>query len=140
MVTPNDIVLKFAAALDRADIPFMIVGSFSSNVYGIERKHPRRWTFVVQMQAESLGKLTAQLETEFKLDPQISFESIVSMGHFYVIRHLHPLFKIELFVSGDDPLAVEQFKRRRMATLQGQSLCFHQPRGPDSHETALVPC
>lgn len=126
MLSPNDIVLKVAAALDRAGIPFMIVGSFSSNVYGIER-NTQDADFVVQMQAESLGKLVAQLGADFKLDPQVSFESIVSMGQFYVIKHLHPFFKIELFISGDDSFSVQQFKRRRTARLAGQSLNFISP-------------
>lgn len=126
MLSPNDIVLKVAAALDRADIPFMIVGSFSSNVYGIER-NTQDADFVVQMQADSLGKLAAQLGPDFKIDPQISFESIVSMGQFYVVRHLHPLFKIELFLSRDDPLSADQFQRRRTASLQGQALYFISP-------------
>ena len=125
-MTPNDIVLKVAAAIDRANIPYMIVGSFSSNVYGIER-NTQDADFVVQMQTESLGILANELGPDFKLDPQVSFESIVSMGQFYVVRHLNPLFKIELFVSGTDSLTIEQFNRRRKSRLQGQSLYFISP-------------
>jgi hypothetical protein len=36
-VNPNDIVLKLIGALNRAQIPYMLVGSFSSNIHGVER-------------------------------------------------------------------------------------------------------
>ena len=40
-MTAADCVIAVAAALDRLGIPFMVVGSFSSNVYGIARSTPK---------------------------------------------------------------------------------------------------
>ena len=125
-MSPNDIVLTMAIALKRAKIPFMIVGGFSNNVYGIER-NTQDADFVIQLMGEGLGVLLAELGAAFKLDPQLSFESIVSMGRYYVVRHLHPLFKIELFLAGDDTETREQFRRRRQVMFQGQTLYFISP-------------
>jgi len=125
-VGPNEIVLKVAAALERANIPFMIVGSFASNVYGIER-NTQDADLVVQLPAEGLTTFLEYLGSDFKLDPQLSFESIIAMGHYYVLRHLHPLFKIELFIVGDSEVARGEFQRRRKLIFQGTPLYFVSP-------------
>jgi hypothetical protein len=125
-VSPTEIVLKVAEALERANIPFMIVGGFSNNVYGIER-NTQDADFVIQLQVDGLNGLLPLLGPDFKTDPQLSFESLVAMGQYYVIKHLHPLFKIELFLAGDDAASREQFARRRKVVFHGQTLCFISP-------------
>lgn len=40
-MTVDDIALRASAALNRAGVPFMLVGSFSSNYYGIPRWEAR---------------------------------------------------------------------------------------------------
>lgn len=123
---PNEIVLKVAAALEKSGIPFMIVGSFASNVYGIER-NTQDADFVLQLPAEGLKTVLKHLGSDFKLDPQLSFESIIAMGHYFVLRHLHPLFKIELFVAGDSEESKGEFERRRRVVFQGTPLYFVSP-------------
>jgi hypothetical protein len=126
MVNPNEIVVKMARALNRAGIPFMIVGAISANVYGIER-NTQDGDFVIQVHTGDMQKLVTQLGEDFQLDPQLSFETLVAMGNYFVARHLHPLFKIELFLVGEDAVSQEQFRRARKVNFQGEMLSFISP-------------
>jgi hypothetical protein len=43
------------------------------------------------------------------------------------MRHLHPLFKIELFLAQSDAASQEQFRRRRKVEFRGHTLYFISP-------------
>ncbi|HUO10513.1 MAG TPA: hypothetical protein VM008_19570 [Phycisphaerae bacterium] len=124
-MNPNEIVAKVIAALHRSKIPFMIVGSFSSNVYGVERT-TQDADFVMQLEPHSISKLIQELGPDFKLDPQLGFET-VTMTSRYVASHIDPLFKIEFFLISDDAHDLERFSRRRMGQLHGNQLPLPSP-------------
>jgi hypothetical protein len=56
-------------ALDKLQIPYMVVGSFSSNVYGKPRS-TKDADFVIQLDDKSISTLAAQIGSDFVLDPQ----------------------------------------------------------------------
>ncbi len=122
-MNPTDIVIRFAGLLDRAGIPFMIVGAFSSNIYGIER-NTQDADFVVQLPAGAMGRLTALLKPNFRLDPQMAFEGVASMTRYYVVAHVQPYFKIEVFLMNDDAFSRGEFQRRRRLLFHGLALYF----------------
>jgi hypothetical protein len=112
----DDAVLLVVAALDAAKIPYMLAGSFSSNFFGIPRS-TQYADFVVQLaNGASLATVATQLGDRFKIDPQMSFETIAGT----VRQEMHIVgtdFKIEFFHLSDDPHDVERFRRRqRVAT------------------------
>jgi hypothetical protein len=119
-VNPNEIVAKVMAALERSEIPFMIVGSFSSNVYGVERT-TQDADIVMQLESRSLEKLIRELGNDFTFDRQLGFET-VTMTSRYVAAHRDPLFKIEFFLLSDDPHDTLRFTRRTIGSLHGRSL------------------
>lgn len=65
------------AALEEAAIPYMLVGSFSSNLYGIPRS-TQDADFVVQMEPAQFQALAQRLGPEFRIDPQMSFETVTA--------------------------------------------------------------
>ena len=115
----DDVVQKVVTALNQAQIPYMIVGSLSSNIYGNARS-TKDADFVVQLSGRQAQQLVAGLGPEFKLDPQMSFETKTGTTR-YVIDSADGNFKIELFVirvgdwggymmlDCDDPTAVHKF-------------------------------
>lgn len=110
-MNPNEIVVKVADALDSCAIPFMVVGSFSSNLYGVERT-TQDVDIVMQLEAQSISRLIAALGPEFRFDAQMGFET-VTMTSRYIASHVDPIFKVELFFLSDDPHDREHFARRR---------------------------
>ena len=109
-MNPNEIVLKVIRALDQVQIPYMVVGSFSSNVYGVER-NTKDVDLVLQLEAQAVAPLVSALGPDFSFDPQLGFET-VTMTQRYIASHRDPTFKVELFMLSDDPHDQERFRRR----------------------------
>jgi hypothetical protein len=102
-------------ALNELAIPYMVVGSLSSNYHGIARL-TKDGDFVIQLGAESILSVGRRLGPRFRLDPQVSFET-VTMSRRYVADVIGTPFKIEFFILNDDPHNQERFQRRRRVTL-----------------------
>jgi hypothetical protein len=129
------IVAAMIDALNAASIPFMLVGSLSSNAYGIARS-TKDADFVVQLGTFPLGKLMNFLPKGFRLESQIGFETVTSTTRYRL--HCDALtapFMIELFEVSDDPH--DQFRfANRIQTIYGGSHAF-MPRPEDVVITKL---
>ncbi len=121
-MTTNEIVIKVIEALQRCSIPFMIVGSFSSNMYGVERS-TQDVDIVLQLESRSINDLIHALGPDFYVDPQLGFETVTMTSRF-IANHLNPLFKIELFMLSDDPHDRMRFERRRTLHIAGHAVDF----------------
>ena len=117
-MSASDLVLRVIALFEQLAIPYMLVGSFSSNYYGRPRS-TRDADFVVLLQGDSLKRLHDALGPDFHLDPQISFETL-TMTTRHVITHPATAFKIELFLLSEDPHDQKRFARRQSVEFQGQ--------------------
>ena len=95
------IALEVAAALDEQQIPYMLVGSFSSNVYGVPRS-TRDADFVIQHPGLSFKQLMLKLGPRFIGDPQLRFEGVTGTTR-QIIELADHTFKVELFRLTDDP-------------------------------------
>jgi hypothetical protein len=105
-----EIVAAVLTALNAEGIPYMLVGSLSSNAYGIPRS-TKDAGFVVQLGNASLSKLASKLPPGFRLEAQIGFETITSTTRYRM--HYEPLpFMIEFFEVSDDPHDQLRFKSR----------------------------
>lgn len=118
-MSATDLVLRFIGFFERLAIPYMLVGSYSSNYYGRPRS-TRDADFVVVLPEDKYAALCLALGPDFRLDPQMSFETI-TMTTRHLITHPATAFKIELFLLTDDPHDQARFARRQQVTLEGQS-------------------
>lgn len=109
-MTSEEAAMAVVDALEALQIPYMMVGSFSSNYYGIGRS-TKDADFVVQLEPASLAPIMNHLGPAFRLDPQMTFESI-TLTRRYVVHVVGIPFKIELFLLSDDPHDQERFRRR----------------------------
>jgi len=105
-----EFVTIVVAALEKLQVPYMVVGSFSSNVYG-EPRSTHDADFVIELRDRSINSITAAIGEEFKLDPQMSFETVTSTAR-YRLSHRSTSFTIELFMLSDDPHDQARFGRR----------------------------
>jgi hypothetical protein len=116
----EEAALAVIATLEDQAIPYMLVGSFSSNYYGIPRSTEDA-DFVVQLGSRTARELADLLGSSFRLNPQMSFES-VTMTTRHLLEIVGGSFTIELFNLGDDPHDQERFRRRRAVPLLGRSV------------------
>jgi hypothetical protein len=119
-MTDREATLAVIDALEALSIPYMVVGSLSSNVYGVPRS-TQDADFVIQLGSESLSRLADYLGTAFRLDPQMTFET-ATLTRRHVLKVVGIPFTIELFHLGDDPHDQERFRRRRRITAMGREV------------------
>jgi hypothetical protein len=117
-VTGNEATLAVVDALEACGIPYMLVGSYSSNVYGIERS-TQDADFVIEPGDASLADVGRRLAPAIRIDPQMGFET-VTMTRRFVATVADSPFKVELFLRGDDPHDQERFRRRLPVDVLGR--------------------
>jgi hypothetical protein len=116
-VTAFDVVTAMTKALDAASVPYMLVGSFSSNLHGIPRS-TKDADLVVELGDRSIGVLAPLLGPDFLIDPQTSFETVTATMR-YRIRHRASAFLVELFLVSSDPHDQARFARRTQVERDG---------------------
>src|SRR5437016_4318043 len=114
-MTGGEAILKVVDALEDCGISYMLVGSNSSNAYGIPRS-TQDADFVIELGEKTIGEIARRVAPSIRIDPQMSFET-VTMTRRYVADVVGTPFKIEFFLLNDDPHNQERFRRRRQVTL-----------------------
>lgn len=119
------VIQRVVDALDRVGIPYLLVGSFSSMYYSF----PRSTTdadFVIRVPNPDLAQLADLLGDQFRLDPQLSFETVGgSLKNEVAV--VGTAFKIELFRLTDTPFDQSRFSRWRLVKLAGQVCRVRMP-------------
>ncbi len=93
-------LIDLVTVFDEADIPYMIVGSYSSNFYGIPRS-TKDADLVVHLPSSDWANLSKILPDGIELEDQMSFEMVTSTRR-ELLRVRDSLFQIELFRLSDD--------------------------------------
>jgi hypothetical protein len=110
MKNGNDVVARMIAAFESLGIDYMLVGSYSSNYFGIPRA-TKDADFVAIMSGKA-RQLEAMLGNEFLFDPQPSFE-IVTGTTREMITVPSLSFYVEVFQLSKDEHDLRRFERRR---------------------------
>jgi hypothetical protein len=121
----EDITLSMIDALAAEGIPYLLVGSLSSNYYGIPRS-TQDADFVVQLGDKSISCIRKHLAPEFHIDPQVAFETITGTIK-NVVRVTGQGFEIELFRLSNDAHDQERFRRRRSVILFDRGIYLPTP-------------
>lgn len=108
-------VESFTRFLNNAEIPYMVVGSFSSNYHGIPRS-TKDADVVMQFDAVAWRQLSSNLPAGLTLDPQGGFE-MVTATRKEIVRVDGTLFDIEVFHLSEDPFDQSRFARRSKVDL-----------------------
>ena len=121
-MTTNELVIGVVEALEAERVPYMLVGAYSANVYGVPRS-TKDADFVVQLTAEGVKRVVARLGAGYRLEPQMSFETVTGTSR-HIIHAIDSAFEIELFCLKDEPYDQERFSRRRQGPLLGKGVFF----------------
>ena len=114
-MTATEFVTRVIETLERLAIPYMTVGSFSSNVYGQPRS-TKDADFVIQLGNRSISSIAAEIGSDFELDPQMSFETVTATTR-HRLKHRDTAFMVEFFLLSDDPHDQSRFRRRLARTI-----------------------
>jgi len=96
--------------LERLQIEYMLVGAFSSNIYGIPRS-TKDADIVVAFDTMQISEFCKQLGPDFQLDRQMMIEGFTGSVR-NVVRFKPTDFDIEFFRLGDDAHHQQRFQRR----------------------------
>jgi hypothetical protein len=121
-MTAVDYVALVVDALNRAGIPYMAVGSFSSNIYGYPRS-TKDADFVIELGGRSISGLAAELGQDFALEEQMSFETVTGTMRYRLV-HRTSTFVVELFLLSSDPHDQARFARRVTGDIGGRKTFF----------------
>lgn len=95
--------------------PYVVGGSVASSLHGIPRA-TQDVDIVVRLGPHQVPGLLARLKDEFYVDEGAVREAIRRASSFNII-HLDTMYKIDVFVCGEDPLKLEEFSRAKEITV-----------------------
>jgi hypothetical protein len=118
VMTIEDVTLRVIDALNASCVNYMLVGSFSTNAYGIPRS-TKDADFVLQLEGDLAPVFYEELGEDFEIDPQLKFET--NTGTFKQEIHFSGTpFTVELFRLSNDGFDQERFRRRVSVKLLGR--------------------
>ena len=121
----NEAVLKMIEVLEACEIPYILVGSYSTSAYGIPRL-TQDADFVIELGETSITELARRLAPSIQIGPQMSSET-VTMTRRYIAEVVGTAFTIELFLLKDEPHSQERFRRRQLVRTLDREVWLPTP-------------
>src|SRR5688500_1185261 len=103
-------MVEVVDVLESQQIPYLLVGSFSSNYYGIPRS-TKDVDLVVELGQQSVHRVTQHLGPRYALQQQVAFESVTGTTR-HIIDVVGTQFQVELFRISNDAHDRERYSRR----------------------------
>jgi len=108
--------------LDECGIPYMITGSFASNIHGIPRA-TQDADVVIEVEQKTLEKFLESLGAAFYQSLEAAMDALARQQMFNVV-HLETGFKVDLIVRKSRPFSRMEFSRRQPAFYLGANRWF----------------
>lgn len=106
--------------LEKAQIPYMLTGSMSANIYTKPRM-TRDIDIVIELEKPHVKGLINVFKEDFYIDADSIQEAITRKGMFNIIDN-SSLVKIDFIVRKNEPYRKAEFERRRQIKMDGLSL------------------
>ena len=84
----EEVTARVVDVLNELEIPYVLVGAFSANFHGIARS-THDADFVAVFNRSQIAAIVQKLGEDFRLDPQMSFESATGTTR-YIVNYLDP--------------------------------------------------
>jgi hypothetical protein len=118
-MTSEEISLRVVEILNEHNIPYMLVGSLSTNFHSIVRSTKDADIVVPERLAET-ARLIAREFDALQLDPQFGFESVTATKKLILHAPESEGFVVELFGQAGDEHDLERFRRRMKVDWLGR--------------------
>jgi hypothetical protein len=114
---PVEVTLRVTGVLEDLGVPYLIVGSLASTLYGMVRT-TQDSDIVAEMSTEHMQPFVSALQEEFYVDDEMVAEAIQHHSSFNII-HRDTMFKVDVFVPTPRP-----FLQSQLARAQRQSFAL----------------
>ena len=111
--------LEVIRVLDDLDVPYLVGGSLASSFHGTPRS-TNDADLVADLRLANVPLFAAALEAEFYLDPDRIRNAVRARSSFNVI-YLETMFKVDIFVLENEPLAREAMRRRQRVVIDDET-------------------
>lgn len=110
------VALRVIDVLDELGIRYHVGGSYASSIHGIPRQ-TQDIDLVVELPPRAAGPLASKLGDAFYVDEKSVSRAAREKTSVNVI-HLESGIKVDLFVRGDAPFDLEEFRRHRREMIR----------------------
>ncbi len=124
-MTVEEVINLVIDAFDHCGIPYMVAGSFASNVHGIPRSTYDA-DIVVDLEAKNFDCLREELGEDFYLSTEAAREAMANRSMFNII-HIKTGFKLDLITQKTRPFSREEFSRKMQVRFAGEDRWFASP-------------
>ena len=121
-MTSEDALKLLLSKLDKSGIPYMITGSFASNIHGIPRA-TQDADIVIEVQRRTLKRFLESLGSAFYRSSEAAMDALARQQMFNIV-HLETGFKVDLIICKSRPFSRMEFSRRRPAFYLGADRWF----------------
>jgi hypothetical protein len=116
---------KITSALDKAGIPFMVVGSLASSLHGNPR-FTQDADLVIRPDGRSLEVFLQQIGSEFYLAPETARQALRTHSMFNIID-AGSGWKVDLIIAPPSDFGEQAFLRRVWACVLGVDVAVQSP-------------
>jgi hypothetical protein len=118
----EDALKLLLSKLDECGIPYMIAGSFASNIHGLPRA-TQDADVVIEVESGTLERFLENLGQAFYKSKEAAMDALARERMFNVV-HLETGFKVDLIVRKSRPFSKIEFSRRQPAFYLGENRWF----------------
>lgn len=122
---PEEILQLILSKLEDSGIPYMITGSFASNMHGVPRSTYDA-DLVIEGDRRLVQEFIASLGNEFYTSADAVDEAL-KRGRMFNAVHLETGFKVDFIIKKNRPFSREEFSRREKADYLGKTRWFATP-------------
>jgi hypothetical protein len=116
-VTIEDLFSRLTTALDRAEVPYMVTGSYASSIHSVPRA-TRDIDIIIFPTREQLTSYYAELDA--------ALDALRRRSQFNVVDFATG-WKVDFIIPPFTEFSEEEFERRRIVELSGTSLFVVSP-------------
>ena len=121
-MTQDEIVVRVIAELIETGVPYMVAGSFASNLHGVPGM-TQNADIVVDADEDAVLRLVHLLEPDFYVSQDAAIAAVRLRRVFNAI-HFDTGFKVDLIIKKNRPFSTEELRRREPGPLAGEQVDF----------------
>lgn len=129
----RDVLFQVLDALEALDIPYMVVGSFASNLWGRPRS-THDADMVAAIAPGKAGRLAQMLEDSFYAPDFVIQEAAQYPGRHFNAIHLDQPFKVDVWTVKQEAYDRERFRRRVEVEMWGRPVWVASPEDTILHK------
>ena len=118
----EDALKLLLSKLDECRIPYMITGSFASNIHGLPRA-TQDADVVIEVERKSLERFLEILTPDFYRSSEAAMDALNREQVFNVV-HFETGFKVDLIIRKSRPFSKMEFSRRQPVFYLGANRWF----------------